>query len=500
MIILLGGGGAGKTTIQNELIKRGYKRGILYTTRNKRKKEIHGRDYMFVSKSEFEHLKVTKKLIATTKVGNGEYGIHENFCDEDAVLVTNIEMIEELKKNTDYNITTIYVKTTDEQRRERLQKRGSTREEIEEKIQRNNSYQEIEEEYADFIVENDKLQETIEKIQEIQEIIRLCNKSKANIKITDAHSHIGFDYLFGNAKLDDYISFCKQNGITQGNVMPQPNPAYVIKGKVIPCINWTYKGGKIEYDTYDHKNQNPYKYINYYYYNQCKENKDFDVNFIPLIHPVLDQIEYLENLISDIKPNAIKIHGIGSGIAPKDIPKRFIEILKKYDLPVIVHVECDTRENTTHTEQKKYIKRVNNAFDWAEFLAKNELRGLLTHGLALDKKAIELIKDNKNIMIGIGPDLLISNQPHRLKTAEDADKYLQILKENISANQIIFDIDFNWNIDPKTNEIDNGAVERIKQTWENSGEQKKIFHENAELLYNRDRITNKRDERKGENR
>lgn len=49
MIILLGGGGAGKTTIQNELVKRGYKKGIIYTTRKKREGELHGREYMFIN-------------------------------------------------------------------------------------------------------------------------------------------------------------------------------------------------------------------------------------------------------------------------------------------------------------------------------------------------------------------------------------------------------------------------------------------------------------------
>ena len=39
---------------------------------------------------------------------------------------------------------------------------------------------------------------------------------------------------------------------------------------------------------------------------------------------------------------------------------------------------------------------------------------MLTHGLALDENAIKIIKNDKNIVIGLGPDLLISNQTYRI--------------------------------------------------------------------------------------
>lgn len=498
--MLLGGGGAGKTTIQNEFIKRGYKRGILYTTRNKRAKEIHGRDYMFVSSTEFEHLKQTGEFVATTKVGNGEYGVHKDFCNNDVIMVANMEMIEQLKRNTKFDIVTIYVKTTEEQRRERLQKRGSSKEEIEEKIQRNNIYQETEEQYADFVIENNELEQTINNFQNILKVIN--HEYQENNDIVDAHSHIGIDHIFGTSTLEDYIKFCRKNGITCGNVMPQPNPAYIMQGKIIPCMSWKYEKGTIKYDTYDHSNENPYKYINYYYYKQCKEVKDINVNFIPLVHPVLDTTEYLEKLIKDLQPLAIKIHGIGSGISPKDITQELITLLKKYDLPIITHVECDTRINTSHSEGKKYIKKINNAYDWANFLVRNNLRGILTHGLALDEQAIYLVKHNRDIMIGIGPDLLISKQPHRLKKEGNSQQYLQMLKESIPVSQIVFDVDFNWNIDPKTNEIDEKAIERIKKIWQLPNEQKRIFSQNVkEFYYNkRKNIEDDIQELKGEDR
>lgn len=477
MVILLGGGGAGKTTIQNELVKRGYKRGILHTTRSKRASEINGRDYIFVNNSQFNNLKLINHFAATTKIGENQYGIDKSICDEDAIFVTNREMIEQLKRNLKCNIVSIYIKTTDKQREERLRIRGSSKEEIEEKITRNNIYQESEEKYADFIVENDELNIAVDKIEDIIENI------EGKKEIIDAHSHIGIDYKYGTSKLDEYVEFCKKNGITKANVMPQPNPAYVINGKIVPCMTWQYKDGKITYETYDNTNKNPYKYINYYYYQQCKNVKEMNINFIPLIHPILDELQYVEELIKKIKPIAIKLHGIGSGIAPKDIPQEFIELLKKYNLPVITHVECDTRENTDYSEGKKYIKKVNNALDWTKFISNNGLRGMLTHGLALDKNAIKIIKNDKNIIIGLGPDLLISSQPYRINRKNYEGEYLELLKQNIPIEQLVFDVDYNWNINPHTNQIDNEAVKRVKKVWQDKKEQERIFCKNILEFY-----------------
>ena len=46
---------------------------VSYTTRNKRKNEINGRDYFFVSKEEFMQLKNNNKFIEHAKVFNNYY-------------------------------------------------------------------------------------------------------------------------------------------------------------------------------------------------------------------------------------------------------------------------------------------------------------------------------------------------------------------------------------------------------------------------------------------
>jgi len=75
IIIISSPSGAGKTTICKQLIKKlnNIVLSISYTTRNKRKNEINGKDYYFVSKKKFIELNKSKFFIETAKVFNNYY-------------------------------------------------------------------------------------------------------------------------------------------------------------------------------------------------------------------------------------------------------------------------------------------------------------------------------------------------------------------------------------------------------------------------------------------
>ena len=62
MIILIGESGSGKTTILNELEKKGYKKAVNHTTRPKREGEDSS-EYKFVTKDEFEKMWNDGKLL-----------------------------------------------------------------------------------------------------------------------------------------------------------------------------------------------------------------------------------------------------------------------------------------------------------------------------------------------------------------------------------------------------------------------------------------------------
>ena len=105
---------------------------------------------------------------------------------------------------------------------------------------------------------------------------------------------------------------------------------------------------------------------------------------------------------------------------------------------------------------------------------------MLTHGLALDKNAIKIIKNDKNIIIGLGPELL---------------------KQNIPIEQLVFDVDYNWNINPHTNQIDNEAVKRVKKVWQDKKEQERIFCKNILEFYKNRNVEFKSDiKERGEER
>lgn len=126
--------------------------------------------------------------------------------------------------------------------------------------------------------------------------------------IVDAHSHLGKDFYFGEAKVRDYDKFCMKNNIDIGLLMPMPWPVYS-KGKIDVCsLIW-------EHENYERVNYykvfmsgnkkvkkpifiNPYEEVNYFYYNILKNSfTKTTLKFIPLVHGVLDNPYYLENMI-----------------------------------------------------------------------------------------------------------------------------------------------------------------------------------------------------------
>ncbi len=76
LIIISSPSGAGKTTLCKLLLKKmkNIDLSISYTSRNKRLNEINGKDYYFVTKTQFENLKKNNFFIETAKNFNNFYG------------------------------------------------------------------------------------------------------------------------------------------------------------------------------------------------------------------------------------------------------------------------------------------------------------------------------------------------------------------------------------------------------------------------------------------
>ena len=80
LFVIAAPSGAGKTTLVRNLLKRnpGLEFSVSYTTREKRKTEVDGRDYFFVDKDHFLQLQETGELIESADVFGNFYGTGRN--------------------------------------------------------------------------------------------------------------------------------------------------------------------------------------------------------------------------------------------------------------------------------------------------------------------------------------------------------------------------------------------------------------------------------------
>ncbi|MBQ7139923.1 MAG: hypothetical protein IJO32_00290 [Bacilli bacterium] len=305
--------------------------------------------------------------------------------------------------------------------------------------------------------------------------------------IIDTHSHIGNDFYCGNIKIQDYIQFCKKNKIDIGFLMPTPWPQYKDNNQYVTSLIW-------EHDNYIKKNyyslingnkvsieSNPYKNVNYNCFDEINKNhcSDIQLYFVPLIHGVLDNANYLEKMLGELNPKAVKMHGFGSGFSPTEIKSDIVEILKYYDIPIILHTSVYNYDYG-YGADTKYWRNECHPYKWIEFLLKNNLKGVLNHGACLHNETIDLVNKSEKIMVALGPDLDISKDFFKVDIPKETYlkiEYLKYLKQKLVSTKILFDIDYNWNVD-ENNNIDNNSIQRVSETW-SENELDNILYNNA---------------------
>jgi len=176
-LIILGPSGVGKDTIINMLLEKYpeiFYKLPSYTTREKRKGEIDGKDYFFITKEEFKVMKDENKLFGIQEYNDNFYASNKSKLyelikkgDKIIILNYNIETVKAIKDEFDFNYIAIFPPSEDELRN-RLKNRGTKPEELEKRMQ--NSLREknliIEANYIKDIFTNDDKNECFKKIEE----------------------------------------------------------------------------------------------------------------------------------------------------------------------------------------------------------------------------------------------------------------------------------------------------------------------------------------------
>lgn len=178
LVILSGVAGAGKDTVKNKLIERNSDYTTLpsYTSRSPRPTDIPNFTYNFVTKEQFEEMIKNNELYEYSLHHNNYYGTSRKLLQEKLsegkIIIKDIDVngTEDLVKllKNDVKIITIFLKVSKEELIKRLNNRNDhlSQEEIKMRLDRL-EYEESKIPLYDYVIDNNELDKTIIKMEEI---------------------------------------------------------------------------------------------------------------------------------------------------------------------------------------------------------------------------------------------------------------------------------------------------------------------------------------------
>jgi guanylate kinase len=192
LIIISSPSGAGKSTLCRMTIQSDplIKLSISATTRKQRPQEINGQHYFFLSQNEFDEMKKNGEFLEHAKVFDHNYGTPKKMVDDElkngSCVLFDIDWqgARQIKEKFDHDsVVSIFILPPSMQELERrLRARAQDPEEI---VQ--NRMQKARDEIShfgeyDFILVNDDLSSTYQKIRAIIEAKRVARQSKVDLK------------------------------------------------------------------------------------------------------------------------------------------------------------------------------------------------------------------------------------------------------------------------------------------------------------------------------
>lgn len=172
LIVVSGFAGSGKGTLMKRLVEDydGYALSVSMTTRNPRPGEVHGREYFFVSKEEFEQKMDEGGLIEYASYVENYYGTPRDYVEEqmaagkDVLLEIEIQGALKVRKRFPDAVLIFVLPPSVEELYRRLKNRGTETEDvIRKRMSRAREEAGVIGKY-DYIVINDEIEESVRSL------------------------------------------------------------------------------------------------------------------------------------------------------------------------------------------------------------------------------------------------------------------------------------------------------------------------------------------------
>jgi guanylate kinase len=175
LFVIAAPSGAGKTTIVKALVTRNpeLKFSISYTTRQKRRTEVDGVDYLFVDVDEFERLKSKGELLEFAKVFDNFYATSRSqvekhlSCGENVILEIDWQGARQVRTSMPECVTIFILPPSLEELERRLRDRRTDSPEVIERRLRDAQSDMSHWDEFDYIIINDKLEQAVRDLEEV---------------------------------------------------------------------------------------------------------------------------------------------------------------------------------------------------------------------------------------------------------------------------------------------------------------------------------------------
>ena len=175
IIVVSGFSGAGKGTIMKALTAKydKYALSVSATTRSPREGEVNGREYFFISNEEFEKLIEEDGLIEHAKYVNHYYGTPRKYVEDklaqgiDVILEIEIQGALQIKKQYPNAVLLFVMPPSAEVLEKRLRGRGTETDDVIRQRLNRAVEESVGIENYDYIVINDKLEDSVENVHRI---------------------------------------------------------------------------------------------------------------------------------------------------------------------------------------------------------------------------------------------------------------------------------------------------------------------------------------------